>query len=129
MSDKKINRVFAAAFASALYASWGQADDAATIEDKGGPSIETADGNFTFSVFGCIQTDAALYDEGGAALGSGTSFCRARIGVQGTFCQDCGFQREVGFAGEELPLADVLLQCLGFDPIIITAGTASLHSR
>ncbi len=56
------------------------------------------------------------------ALGSGISFRRARIGTQGVFYLDWGFKREVGFADEEVPLADVLVQYLGFDPVIITVG-------
>ena len=56
------------------------------------------------------------------ALGIGISFRRARIGTQGVFYVVWGFRREVGFADEEVPLADVLVQYLGFDPIIITVG-------
>jgi len=99
-----------------------QAQDGAIFENKGGLNFETADGNFTFGVFGRIQADAAFYDEDAAALGSGSSFRRARIGVQGTFYEDWGFKSEFDFADEGVALADVYLQFLGLDPIVITAG-------
>jgi phosphate-selective porin OprO/OprP len=42
--------------------------------------------------------------------------------AEGTFYENWGFKTEVDFADEEVALADVYVQYLGFDPIIITAG-------
>ncbi len=110
------------AIAGTLCAPVGHAQEGAVIENKGGLNFETADGNFTFGIFGRIQADAALYDDDVASLGSGTSFRRVRIGAEGTLYQDWGFKGEFDFADEDVALADVYLQYLGFDPIVITAG-------
>jgi phosphate-selective porin OprO and OprP len=116
-----IGRSLACAAALTLMPPAG-AQQGGLIEDQGGLSIKTADGNFTFGIFGRIQADAAFYDEDVAALGSGTSFRRVRIGGEGTFYEDWGFKTEFDFADEEVALADVYLQYLGLEPIVITAG-------
>jgi phosphate-selective porin OprO and OprP len=103
-------------------ASQARAQEGVVFENKGGLNFATADGNFSFGILGRIQTDAAFYDEDAASLGSGTDFRRVRIGAQGTFFQDWAFKTELDFADEEVALADVYIQYLGFDPITITAG-------
>ncbi|MGH8504088.1 MAG: OprO/OprP family phosphate-selective porin [Gammaproteobacteria bacterium] len=124
MAHNKLNRTAAVAFAiaGALYAPHGHSQERAVFENKGGLNYQTADGNFSFEVFGRVQADTAFYDEDVASLGSGTSFRRVRIGAQGTFYEDWGFKSEFDFANEGVALADVFIQYLGFDPIVITAG-------
>ena len=73
------------ALISALYAPSGHADDGFTFENKGGLSMETANGNFTFQVIGRVQADAVFYDDDVEDLGSGTELRRARLGVQAPF--------------------------------------------
>jgi hypothetical protein len=75
----------AVALISALYAQSGCADESWTLENKGGLSMETANGNFSFQVIGRIQADAAFYDENVEDLGCGTELRRARLGVQAPF--------------------------------------------
>jgi phosphate-selective porin OprO and OprP len=112
----------AVALISALYAPSGHADEGWTFENKGGLSMETVNGNFSFQVIGRIQADAAFYDDDVADLGSGTELRRARLGVQGTFLKHWGYKSEFDFAGENVTLADVYLQYLGFDPVVFTVG-------
>ena len=68
-----------------LWAQSGHADESWTFENKGGLSMETANGNFTFQVIGRIQADAAFYDENAEDLGRGRELRRARLGVQAPF--------------------------------------------
>jgi hypothetical protein len=75
----------AVALISALYAQSGHADERWTFENKGGLSMETANGNFSFQVIGRIQVDAAFYADDVEDLGSGTELRRARLGVQAPF--------------------------------------------
>ncbi|HKF93000.1 MAG TPA: porin, partial [Gammaproteobacteria bacterium] len=110
------------ALISALYAPSGHADEGFTFENKGGLSMETANGNFTFQVIGRIQADAAFYADDVEDLGSGTELRRARLGVQGIFLKHWGYKSEFDFAGEDVTLADVYLQYLGFDPLVFTVG-------
>jgi phosphate-selective porin OprO and OprP len=110
------------ALIGALYAPSGHADEGFTFEPKGGLSTETANGHFTFQVIGRIQADAAFYADDAEDLGSGTELRRARLGVQGTFLKHWGYKSEFDFAGEDVTLADVYLQYLGFDPLVFTVG-------
>jgi hypothetical protein len=73
------------AMIGALYAPSGHADDGFTFENKGGLSMETANGNFAFQVIGRIQVDAAFYADDVEDLGRGTELRRARLGVQAPF--------------------------------------------
>jgi phosphate-selective porin OprO and OprP len=115
--------LIALAIIAALGSPAGHAQEKIMLfENQGGLSMETADGNFSFEVIGRIQVDAAFYDEDVEDLGSGTTLRRARIGVEGTLFQDWGFKSEFDFADEEVSLADVYLQYIGFDPIEITVG-------
>jgi phosphate-selective porin OprO and OprP len=124
MKDKNMSYVPALTLAiiGVLWAQSGHADEGFTFEHKGGLSTETANGNFTFQVIGRIQADAAFYDQDVSDLGSGTELRRARLGVQGTFLKDWGYKSEFDFAGENVTLADVYLQYLGFDPLVFTVG-------
>jgi hypothetical protein len=73
------------AIIDALCAQSGHADERWTFENKGGLSMETANGNFTFQVIGRVQADAVFYDDDVEDLGSGTELRRARLGVQAPF--------------------------------------------
>jgi phosphate-selective porin OprO/OprP len=100
----------------------GHAAKGVIFENKGGLSMETADGNFTFQVIGRLQADAAFYDDDVADLGSGTELRRARIGVEGTFLKDWGYKSEIDFANNEVDVTDFYLQYIGFEPLVTTAG-------
>jgi phosphate-selective porin len=119
---KKHASALVLATASTLYASWVYSEDDIKFKKKGGLSAETANGDLTFQVSGRLQADAAFYDEGAANLGNGTELRRIRFGVAGTFFRDWAYKSVYDFAGEEVSLADVYLQYLGVNPLVITAG-------
>jgi hypothetical protein len=98
-----ISRSLACAVALTLLPP-ADAQQGGVIEDKGGLSVESADGNFTFKNLWHIQADAAFYENWGIKI-------------------------ELDSADEVLALADVYLQYLGFESIAITAGTSSSRSH
>ncbi len=94
----------------------------AKVTLKGGPSIESADGNFKFSLGSSIHLDAAAYDEDGVAMNSGFLFRRARLAVNATLLKDWDVKAQYDFAENSVGFADVYLRYSGFDGIRITAG-------
>lgn len=69
---------------------------------NGRPTMESADGDFSFAVRSLVQLDAAAYDqESGAAqdLSSGTNFRRARLGVEGSVFDDWKYELTFEFGG------------------------------
>lgn len=124
MHHKNFKRIsgLSLAIVGALYASWGHAAEDAIIANEDRLNMETADGLFTYQVFGRIQADVASYAEDVASLGSGTELRRTRIGLAGTFLEDWAYKAEYDFGSEEVSLADSYLEYLGFDPLVIAAG-------
>ncbi|MEQ9448756.1 MAG: porin, partial [Rhodospirillaceae bacterium] len=95
-------------------------DDKMTV--RGGPTFESADGNFEFSLGGRIHLDAAAYDEDGVAMDNGFLFRRARLAVDVTVYKDWEFKTQYDFAENSVGFADVFIRYAGFDGIAITAG-------
>ena len=89
---------------------------------RGGPSIESSDGNFKFSLGGRIHLDAALYDEDGAAMENGFRFRRTRLSADVTVYKDWHIKTQYDFAENAVNFADVYVRYTGFDGVRITAG-------
>ncbi len=94
----------------------------AKVTLKGGPTIESADGNFKFSIGGRVHLDAAAYDEDGVAMNNGFLFRRAQLGADVTVYKDWHFKTQYDFAENAVGFSDVYLRYTGFDGFKITAG-------
>ena len=127
-------------------------DEAPKVKMDGGrPTFESADGQFTASIRGRVQWDAATYEqdsEGPLAtdyrrgsvgdateasrardLSSGTNFRRAQIGVEGTLFKDFGYSFGYQFGGsgteEGGRIQDVYVEYKGVDNWRFRAGAFS----
>lgn len=94
----------------------------AKVTLKGGPSIESADGNYKFSLGSSIHMDAAAYDEDGAAMDNGFLFRRARLAINATLFKNWAIKTQYDFAENRVGFADVYLRYSGFKGVKITAG-------
>lgn len=94
----------------------------AKVTLNGGPTIESADGNYKFSLGGRIHLDAAAYDEDGAAMENGFLFRRARLVANITVHKNWHFKTQYDFAENSVGFADAYVRYTGFDGIRITAG-------
>ena len=115
-----------AALWSAVYLSLALATPVLAQDAKvtlnGGPTVESADGNFKFSLGGRIHLDAAAYDEDGAAMNNGIRFRRTRLAADVTVFKDWHIKTQYDFAENSVGFADVYLRYTGFDGIRIAAG-------
>ena len=75
---------------------------------NGRPTIRTGDGNFELALRSRVHFDTGAYFQDddklpaiapGRDLGSGANFRRARVGLEGKFMRDWGYQFEVNFGG------------------------------
>jgi len=75
---------------------------------NGRPTIRTGDGNFELALRSRVHFDTGAYFQDddklpaiapGRDLGSGANFRRARVGLEGKFMRDWGYQLEVNFGG------------------------------
>jgi phosphate-selective porin OprO/OprP len=103
----------------------------------GHPLIKSADGRFTFGVRALAQVDMAYYDQSdsasrlasanGPALGSGTNFRRAFLGVKGKLFGDWSYLFNYNFGGangneSQGRVQSVYLQYDGFKPFALRVG-------
>jgi phosphate-selective porin OprO and OprP len=94
----------------------------ATVTLKGGPTIESADGNYKFSIGSSIHLDAAAYDEDGAAMDNGFLFRRARLAINATLFKNWQVKTQYDFAENGVGFADVYMRYSGIKGVKITAG-------
>ena len=83
--------------------------DAVEIKySNGRPTIRTGDGNFELAIRSRVHFDTGAYFQDddklpaiapGRDLGAGANFRRARVGLEGKFMRDWGYQFEVNFGG------------------------------
>jgi len=126
-------------------------DEAPKLKMDGGrPTFESADGNFTASIRGRLQWDAATYDQDPAGplssdfrragntadenararnLADGNNFRRAQIGVEGTLFKDFGYSLSYQFGGSGVEEAgriqDVYVEYKGIKGWRFRAGAFS----
>jgi phosphate-selective porin OprO and OprP len=102
---------------------------------NGRPTLRTPDGMFEMALRGRAHFDTGAYfqdDDGlpaiapGRDLGSGSNFRRARLGVEGKFMRDWGYQLEVNFGGSGGESSGTInyawLSYSGFKPLTFFAG-------
>ncbi|MBX3489911.1 porin [Parvibaculum sp.] len=71
--------------------------------NNGRPVFKTADGNFSFGITGRAHLDVGAYDQDAASaanfggLRGNANFRRARVGLNGTFAKDFGYNIEFNF--------------------------------
>lgn len=108
-----------------------QSASASNVVFKGGPSIEAADGSWSFKVRGRIEADAAFYGNksGPIDYNDGTTLRRARVGVDGKIFNDWLYRLEADFAtasidtgSSEIDVKDAYIAYAGFDNTKITIG-------
>lgn len=127
----------------------GQIDKAPTVSlANGRPTFATADGQFTASLRGIFQLDAAHYDQHGAGplatdfrrgslgdageadhardLSDGTNFRRARIGVEGKAWGDWSYNFLFDFGGSGVEdagkITNAYVEYAGFKPVKLRVG-------
>lgn len=88
---------------------------------KGAPEISSADGNFSMKLRGRLFADwGSVSDNGGKAVDA-TEFRAARIGLQGVLMKDVKYTLEVDFAGNDISIADALME-LALKPVSVVVG-------
>ena len=103
--------------------------------NNGRPTLRTPDGMFEMALRGRVHFDTGAYFQDddrlpaiapGRDLGSGSNFRRARLGVEGKFMRDWGYQLEVNFGGSGGESAGTInyawLSYSGIKPLTFFAG-------
>lgn len=88
---------------------------------KGAPEISSADGNFSMKLRGRLFADWGTVSDNSGKVVDATEFRAARIGVQGVLMKDVKYTLEVDFAGNEVNVADGIIE-LALQPVSIIAG-------
>lgn len=98
----------------------------------GRPVFKTADGNFTFGITGRAHLDVGAYDQDSASeanfggLRGNANFRRLRVGLNGTFAKDFGYNIEFNFgdSGTEsnARIYEALLTYKGIDGVNLVVG-------
>jgi len=88
------------------------------------PTIGEPTGAFTFKPRGVVDIDAVAFRErhGGYDYNNGTTFRRARLGVEGTAFNVFNYRVEVDFAGNAVNITDAYLQYTKIPKFLITVG-------
>jgi phosphate-selective porin OprO/OprP len=68
---------------------------------------------FTAQMFGRIHFDATWYNDDKTAMGSGTEFRRARIGMKGKMYKNWGYKMQVDLADNAVSAKDLYVEYLG----------------
>lgn len=89
---------------------------------RGGPTLETSDGNFKFQLGGRVHFDAAYYDDDISDLRSGFLFRRARLSLEMTLYKDWFIKTQYDFAENGVSASDIFVQYRGFTDTAITVG-------
>ena len=100
------------------------ADSLPEVSTKGGLSVKSPDGDYSFKLFGRIMADSAWYQSDKSGLGDGTEIRRARIGVGGTMFHDWGYKLEVDFEGNEVGIKDAYVSWIGNKPFELLIGNS-----
>lgn len=98
----------------------------------GRPVFKTADGNFTFGITGRAHLDVGAYDQDSASeanfggLRGNANFRRLRVGLNGTFAKDFGYNIEFNFgdSGTEsnARIYEALLTYKGIEGVNLVLG-------
>jgi len=78
--------------------------------------------DFQFRIGGRIQLDAAVYDEDGTDLGSGTKVRRARLFFAGKVYEDWRFKTQLDFADNKVSIKDAYIAYTGFGRTVVKVG-------
>lgn len=92
------------------------------IETKGGISVSTYDGRYSFELSGRLMLDAAFYSEDQVSLGEGTEPRRARLDVEGKVAESWSYELGLDFADGDVDIKDAVLIYTGHWPSKITIG-------
>ena len=81
------------------------------IKSKAFMTLECS--KFTAKIFGRIHFDSTWYDDDVTAMGSGTEFRRARIGMKGKMYKNWGYKMEMDLADNAVSTKDLYVEYLG----------------
>lgn len=121
MQNEVIN---AKAQAAAAKQAAAEAQKGPEVSTKGGLSVKSEDGEYSFKLFGRIMVDSAWYNSDKSGLGDGTEIRRARIGVGGTILHDWGYKLEVDFEGNAVGIKDAYVSWIGNKPFELLIGNS-----
>ena len=96
--------------------------DAVKVTTKGGLTVESADGQYSFSPGGRLQVDSVWHNQDKARLGDGTEVRRAYLGASGKITSLWEYKVVAEFSDQIFKLNDATIQFNGLDPVRLTVG-------
>lgn len=120
-AQQKISEQASVALAS-IQPSAGTPESDVKISFKPGPKIESADGKYSFQLFGRAHFDVTHFDDDKSDLDSNMNLRRARLGFKGNAGEDLDYKAEVDFAKEDVDLKSFYLNYTGIDGVELKVG-------
>jgi phosphate-selective porin OprO/OprP len=96
------------------------------VTTKGGLTVESEDGQFSFQPFGRLHYDAAFYDQDKSKMGDGMQLRRARLGMTGKMFGDWMYKVEADFGRDTgagtVGVKEAWIKYIGLNPAEFLVG-------